>query len=164
RVRCLPELAIEECQVEVRSCVVRVHRDDLLVEGNGVGGYTEVCAHDREIEQSALHLRIQVERQAIEAVGGDEPILALRDLAEVVVGVLVFRILREGGEVGGSGLIELAGGVSREAAVQRISGGLVRAARPGPAAGGQGTGAQENAGDQSTLHSGAMVARHRSYL
>src|SRR5437867_3196367 len=158
----LPELTVQESQVEVGGRVVRVHGDHLLVEREGVGGEPHVRANDREIEESALHLRVLLEREAVISLRGDEPIPALRDLAEVVEGVLVLGVLRERGEVRGDGLVQLARGVCLEAAIQRVSSGLVPAASRASTAGRGKGGQTQEAPDQQSLHSAAMLTAGRT--
>src|SRR5438309_7485168 len=158
RIGGLPELAQQESEVEMCSCVVRIDRDDLAVECDRLCGGARARADDREVEEGAFHLRVLVERKTVERLGGGDPVLPLRDLAEVVVGELVLWVFRKRGEVGGDGLVELPGGVRREAAVQGVGGGLVRrAARGGATAGGRECDKQQCPCENATLHSASDV-------
>src|SRR5207245_2224163 len=61
-------------------------------------------------------------------------------------------------EVGGDGIVQLAGRVRGKPAVQRVGGGLISAVGGArPAARGQREATKENAREQSTLHSAAML-------
>src|SRR5439155_24941086 len=86
----------------------------------------EVGADDGEVEERALHALILLERQAVERFGGDEPVLAMRDEAEVVEGELVLRILRERVVVRRGRFVDLPGVLRLQSAIERVGGAPAR--------------------------------------
>ena len=138
----------------MRRRVVRIDGDHLAVGRDRVLRRADARAHDREVEERRGHPRVLLEREPVVRLGRRQPVLALRDLTEVVEGEFVLGVLGERLEVRRDRFVEASGRVRRQPAVQRIGGaGRAGTGAPGSAAGGGERGSEDQR-DETGVHSG----------